>query len=367
MQEALYHPDFGYYTAHIDALGPRGDFATTATLTPLLAQSLGTFIQNNGGAGTRPRNPNPPKNLLGQQPPPSNTVRQERTQSARANSASGCSVTLLEIGPGSGALARDLLANLPWRLRRKTHLHLIEISPRLQSLQKQTLKKYQKQITWHTDITHALAAVAHPTQLVILSNELVDAFPASVCEFDPDNNTWQKLHLAFTPDKGIKERLLPCPPPTKYSIPKTLNSRQRIEVHESYHDWQTSWVPRPGAEGASECNDATLLTIDYGDTIDHLYHRRPQGTLRAYYRHQRFAGPDLYARFGKQDLTADVNFSALIDHGNELGLETVSLQTQREFILTQLPNTPPDHPLIDPHGPGTAFKVLHQKPKPAPS
>jgi SAM-dependent MidA family methyltransferase len=366
MQEALYHPEFGYYTARIDTVGRGGDFSTAATLTPLLAQSLATVTQSNLSPASpsqsaprptaTPTPPRPPGATNGS-PPPS-----AASGSSGTLAASGRSVTLLEIGPGDGSLAKNLLAAHPRRLRRKTRLHLVEISPRLQAIQRQTLAKYKKQITWHTDIIHALDVLAHPCQgripnppvTLIYSNELVDAFPASVYEFNPAENSWSKLHLAFDPAKGIREILLPSPPPAGNWPQNPFPSTQRVEVHESYRAWLNTWLPiLPAA--------AALLTIDYGNQSDTLYHRRPKGTLRAYHRHQRLEGPEIYARFGRQDLTADVNFTHLIDWGTELGLETVSCQTQREFILTQLPHTPSQHHLLDKDGAGDAFKVLHQK------
>jgi SAM-dependent MidA family methyltransferase len=44
-------------------------------------------------------------------------------------------------------------------------------------------------------------------------------------------------------------------------------------------------------------------------------------TLRGYFRHQRVFDP--YVRIGRQDLTADVDFSALDLHGRQVGFETV--------------------------------------------
>ena len=41
MSEALYHPAFGYYSANIDAIGgSRGDFSTSATMSPLLGRAI---------------------------------------------------------------------------------------------------------------------------------------------------------------------------------------------------------------------------------------------------------------------------------------------------------------------------------------
>ena len=64
---------------------------------------------------------------------------------------------------------------------------------------------------------------------------------------------------------------------------------------------------------------------------------------------------------GHQDLTADVNFDDLVRWGEQLGLETVSLDTQAEFLDLD-PDTlgPEDRFLTDPDGAGGAFKVLVQ-------
>ena len=46
MAEALYHPDFGYYTRHIRTVGgSRGDFATSATLSELLGEAIAAWIE----------------------------------------------------------------------------------------------------------------------------------------------------------------------------------------------------------------------------------------------------------------------------------------------------------------------------------
>jgi SAM-dependent MidA family methyltransferase len=63
-----------------------------------------------------------------------------------------------------------------------------------------------------------------------------------------------------------------------------------------------------------------MLTIDYGaNSAEEIYDRRPGGTMRAYHRQQRIEGGGIYARFGRQDLTSDVNFADLVRWGEALG------------------------------------------------
>ena len=109
-----------------------------------------------------------------------------------------------------------------------------------------------------------------------------------------------------------------------------------------------------------------MLTIDYGDTGEKLYERRPGGSLRAYWKHNRYTGRDLYASFGKQDLTADVNFSDLIAWGEALDWKTRLYTTQREFMAEYHPNPSSSASPIftTPGDAGDAFKVLEQQPKP---
>ena len=128
----------------------------------------------------------------------------------------------------------------------------------------------------------------------------------------------------------------------------------RVEVHESYRDWLENWI--------TGWREGEMITIDYGDTYPELYHRRPQGTIRAFLLHENLTGPAIYQNVGHQDLTADVNFSDLIRWGEELGLETLSLSTQSDFLEPYARGTTQDLYLLHPDGPGSAFKVLIQEP-----
>ena len=74
-----------------------------------------------------------------------------------------------------------------------------------------------------------------------------------------------------------------------------------------------------------------VITIDYGATWDDL--RGPRyagGTLACYHRHR--VRKDPYARVGAQDITAHVNFTALMDAGARAGLRAASYQSQSEYL-----------------------------------
>ena len=98
-----------------------------------------------------------------------------------------------------------------------------------------------------------------------------------------------------------------------------------------------------------------MLTIDYGATVGNLYHRRPQGSVRAYLLQQRLEGRAIYDNPGRQDITADVNFTDLQNWSHPWML-VQKISTFREFLQ----NTGGEL-LADPQGAGDAFLVLDQK------
>ena len=74
-----------------------------------------------------------------------------------------------------------------------------------------------------------------------------------------------------------------------------------------------------------------VLTIDYGYESAELYSDdRSRGTLQSYYRHTDGHSP--YQRVGRQDMTAHVDFTALIEEGRSADLRPVFLTTQAEFL-----------------------------------
>jgi SAM-dependent MidA family methyltransferase len=76
-----------------------------------------------------------------------------------------------------------------------------------------------------------------------------------------------------------------------------------------------------------------MLTIDYGDKARALYTRyRYRGTLACYFHHQLTERP--LVRPGEQDITAHVNFSALIAEGRRHGLRVHAFTTQREWLTS---------------------------------
>ena len=280
MREALYHPDFGYYSARIHTVGRRGDFSTMATLDCSLAAGIAGWIEKHGA----------------------------------------CDV--IEIGAGSGQLARDILNSLGWWKRLRLRYHIVEVSTPLREAQKKLLRG--RRVTWHESLPAALNQLGGHAH--IFSNELVDAFPCRV--FERTDTDWQELHVRIKGGR-CQEILQPCTLPESTVFRQPFKPGQRVEVHESYRRWLQDWAPK--------WKSGAMLTIDYGNTMPALYHRRPAGSLRGYAAHQVLTGTEIYQAPGRCDLTADVNFSDLEISGEQQGWRCLSHSTLADFLAPHLP------------------------------
>ena len=305
MDRALHDPRHGYYARRIQAVGRSGDFTTAPMLSDAPAQAISRWA-------------------------------------TAALRETGCR-DLIEMGPGEGTLAAAVLRHLPWHIRWKTRLHLVETSVPLMERQRKLLGK---RATWHPSPGEALAACGGAA--VIWSNELVDAFPVRL--FQRTTDGWQEVTVD-TGDGQIRESLLPrAPLPESSAFLDRHAIGQRVEVHESYHRYLENWMP--------SWKSGRLLTIDYGAENESLYHRRRHGSLRAYLLHQRLEGAAIYQNIGRQDITADVNFTDL-QAWSRPWVSEQKLTTLRDFMAAQGGTLPTA--LAEPDGAGDAFLTLDQK------
>ncbi len=307
LREALYHPDFGYYARNIRTVGRRGDFATSASL----GEALGTGI----------------------------------ARWLRRHRPSGLAWHVIEAGAGSGELARTVLRRLGPLGRPGLTYHIVETSPVLRAEQQRALPQFR--VRWHDSMTDALAACGG--RALIFSNELIDAFPCRLYERTPGG--WTEVGVRIEGGR-VSECAVGRDLPASSALFAEAAPGQRVEVHVSVAEWLASW--------SSAARQARMLTIDYGDEMPALYRRRLRGTLRAYFHHQRYEGAEVYHRFGKQDLTADVNFTDLRAWTERCGWRTAELTSQAEFLAAHgaVRAGLHDAELADHTGAGGAFKVL---------
>src|SRR5690606_17581218 len=106
---------------------------------------------------------------------------------------SPATLVLAEIGPGRGTLMKDMLRTIrqldPDFFKQAT-IALVETSPRLREIQRQTLEPFNLPIAWRDDVG---GLPAQP--LILIGNELFDAVP--IRQFVRVENGWHERLVAL--------------------------------------------------------------------------------------------------------------------------------------------------------------------------
>jgi SAM-dependent MidA family methyltransferase len=214
---------------------------------------------------------------------------------------------LLEMGAGRGLMARDILEYLKEKdpeVFGKLTYYIYEISEPLRRIQERVLAGMP--VVW-VDRLPLLEGV-------VLSNEFFDTLPVHVVK------NGRELYVS---DSG-EEVWLELRNPKVGEFLRRMGYEgldQRVEVCLDCVD-----LLRRIAESLVR---GYHLVIDYGYTSEEIG-RFPEGTVLGYKRHR--VTDDIYSE--EMDLSAHVNFSALMEYGEDFGLRTVFLQTQREFLMS---------------------------------
>ena len=165
----------------------------------------------------------------------------------------------------------------------------------------------------------------------ILSNELLDAFPVHQVRVQDGELREVYVTVADAADAraGALAEVLgqPSTPALAVRLEQLglrLDEGQTAELNLELDRWAASVA---GALAAG-----FVLTIDYGRPAKELYSSelRPRGALTTYYRHVQTDAP--LRNVGSQDITAQVDFTSVIDAGRRAGLESLGFTTQRQFL-----------------------------------
>jgi SAM-dependent MidA family methyltransferase len=295
MEIALYDSELGYYNTERLKIGAAGDYYTSSNVHPafgaILARAFAELWQAVDDDGALP-------------------------------------VHLVEMGAGTGQLAHDVLSALceeHAELFARTRYTIVEQSPAMRARQAEKLSAFGESIEWRgfADLQSGVA--------IYFSNELVDAMPVHRLRFTRDSI--EELYVGVESQQpGGGPRLafrwgdLSTADLTSY-LKRTgvkFFDGQLIEINLEVTEWL--------ARLSQLIEKGFLMTIDYGDLAAHLYSSdRRDGTLRCFYHHTLIDNP--LTRVGEQDITASVNFSALIDYGADYEFEKVSYERQTNFLF----------------------------------
>ena len=338
MELALYCPETGYYERNRDNVGRRGDFITSVSTGELFGQLLafqfGEWLEN---------------------------LKQFKIKNEK--------LSIIEAGAHDGKLAADILH---WLKKNRAELFseieyvIIEPSPRRQQWQQETLKEFSN-VRW---LNSQLSTLNTQLTGILFSNELLDAFPVHRFGWDAKAKKWFAWSVTLAGEKFVwvrsADKLSALRLPA--ALLEVLPDNYTIETSPAAENW---W-----REAAGILSRGKILAIDYGFTAEEqISPARTNGTLRAYFKHQ--VSDDLLANIGEQDLTAHVNFSAIQNAGESVGLKTETFCIQPQFLTRILAAAVKKnefakldakqirqfHTLTHPEHLGRAFRVLVQSRK----
>jgi SAM-dependent MidA family methyltransferase len=217
----------------------------------------------------------------------------------------------------------DAVAELAPELYSKVTCRLIEAEPSLAVAQAKMLAAHSAHLAWSSPAELAAGTLAITG--CILSNELVDALPVHMVEMT--GNGLQEVMVAADGDLFCEKLANPSTAAIEQFLVQhgiTLVKGQRAEVRLAADSWLQGV--------AASLERGFVMTIDYGYLAAELYGRmRTNGTLLCYYRHQLEENP--YIRIGLQDITTHVDFSALIQTGEGVGLQKIWYGEQYRFLM----------------------------------
>jgi SAM-dependent MidA family methyltransferase len=291
MELALYAPGLGYYSAGTTKFGVAGDFVTAPELgfvfARCLARALAPELRDGGADSGR---------------------------------------DVVELGPGSGALAVELLLELERLGALPGRYRLLERSADLRGRQREILQTHCAHLIDRIEWLDAPPSESWRGALV--ANEVIDALPvrafalreeelfARAVGADAQGRlVWREVEA----DAGLKSAVERAMQPSALS-PRPFFS----EVCTLLDPWL--------AEVTRSLERGSAWFVDYGYAHGEYYDSaRSMGTLRCHYRHRAHDDPLILP--GLQDITAWVDFDALARASEAAGLTVAAHATQAQFLI----------------------------------
>jgi SAM-dependent MidA family methyltransferase len=267
MRLALYHPDGGYFADGRLRSERAGDFLTSPEVSGLFGEMLARFVVAE-------------RNRIGEP------------------------FEVVEVGAGSGSLLRSLLGSLDVVAR------AVEVSPAARAA-----------LTGLLPDGSVIERLPPRVRGVVIANELVDNIPMALAQKAGD--VWRERWvgrdgdgLGFV-DADARPEVLAWLDSNAGDVP----DGGWVEVQLEAQVWL--------GEALDALEAGSVVIFDYGDSAENLIPRRQDGTLRTYRAHH--LGPHPLDEPGETDITADVNFTALLDTAQSAGAR-VELQRQDDFL-----------------------------------
>jgi SAM-dependent MidA family methyltransferase len=291
MELCLYDLEFGYYSRTAAQFGKAGDFYTSSDVHAVFGRLL---------------------------------ARQFEEMWRVLGSPKG--ITVVELGPGRGLFAQDVL---DWSEKKFPEFFhalqyvLVERSPALRQRIESTLSRHlaagKAEVRSSESSAGGTGEVGTREPTIVFANEFFDALPVDI--LSAQGSLRIDAH-----DGHFVESWVPM-------SPQELEFLDRYSVHpEEGERLEVSLAAKQIAGRLLEqLAGGFFIVIDYGYAREEQLAGRHRGTLKAIRQHALTASA--YEAPGEQDITADVNFTALATVAERHGMETQKLVTQSQFLL----------------------------------
>ena len=295
MQQALYHPEHGYYGGGRARIGRKGDFYTSVSVGRIFGELMAKQFEEIWHRMNTP-----------------------------------VSFAIVEEGANDGRFAHDVLGWLKQfspDLYQKVRYWIVEPNPRLQAEQQATLSAWPRnKVRW----TGSLATFEAGSLCgVYFSNELLDAFPVHMVT--SSGGAWEENFVDVT-KQGF--RFVYGPPSNSQlrmqlgKLPVPMHGEGTTTYRTEVNLAALRWIE----DISKVIGQGYILLADYGYPRDVYYSpERTEGTLMAYSGHRRSTDP--LQAVGESDLTAHVDFTSLTERAEASGLHLAGYCDQHHFLV----------------------------------
>jgi len=282
MELCLYHPRLGYYSRNAEQFGKGGDFFTSSDVHAVFGRLAARQFDEMW-------------RVLG----------------------SPSEIIIQELGPGRGLFAQDVL---DWSAKKfpeffhRLRYRLIEQSAALQ-------QRIARTLGCHFDsgkVSFGSANDRANAPVIVFANEFFDALPVDVV------SSQGSLRVGAR-DGRFEESWVA-------TSTEELEFLDRYSVHPGA-DERVEVARAAQKHLSSMCNfdRGFMIAIDYGYSREEQLAGRHRGTLKSIRRHSLNASP--YEAPGEQDISAEVNFTALAAAAERQGIDVQKLVTQSQFLM----------------------------------
>lgn len=287
MELALYAPGLGYYSAGAAKFGAAGDFITAPELGFVFARCLARAIAP--------------------------VLRDTRGD-------------ILEPGPGSGALAAELLVELERLDALPARYWLLERSADLRERQQMRILRHCPHL--HSRCEWLDTPPAYPWRGAVVANEVIDALP--VRRFVLRDEGLFASAVGNDASGRFAWRDVPADLDLRAAVAHVIADDGRLP--RPYHSEVCTLLAPWFAEVTRALERGTVWFIDYGyERAEYYSPHRMQGTLRCHWRHRAHGNPLILP--GLQDITAHVDYDALIEAGAAAGFDLGEFESQANFLM----------------------------------